>query len=71
MPSFKYLGRLLKVTDNDWLSVIYNIQKEQKKWARLSSILEREVADTWKSGIFYLAILKDVLIFVADTCLMT
>ena len=66
--SLKYLGILLKATDNDCPEVIRNIQKAREIWARLLRILGRESAETFKSGSFYLAIVKAVLIFGAENC---
>ena len=69
--SFKYLGRLLTETDNDWAPVIENLQKARKIWDRLSRILGREGADTWVLGSFYLAIVQAVLLFSTENWVMT
>ena len=55
--SFRYLGRILTATNNDWLGIISNIQNILWRWARLSRILGWEGADTWTLGRFYLDII--------------
>ena len=67
LKSLKYLGNPLTVTDYDWSSVISNIQELRKSWSRILRILGREGADTQKLGNFYLAIVKAVLLFGAET----
>ena len=42
---FRYLGRLLTVTDDDWPAVAGNIQKARMSWGRLAWVLGREGAD--------------------------
>ena len=34
--SFKYLMREISASDNDWLSVLANLCKSQKKWSWVS-----------------------------------
>ena len=36
---FKYLGRLLAATNNNWLDVIDNLRKARKSWSHLDWIL--------------------------------
>ena len=71
MKSLKYLGNPLTVTDYDWSSVISNNQQLRKSWSRILRILGREGADTQKLGNFYLAIVKAVLLFGAETWVIT
>ena len=71
VKSLKYLGNPLTVTYYDWSSVISNIQELRKSWSRILSILGREGADTQKLGNFYLAIVKAVLLFGAETWVIT
>ena len=42
---FRYLGRILTSTDNDWPAVARNLQKARATWGRLARILGREGAD--------------------------
>ena len=39
---FRYLGRLLTATDDDWPAVARNIRKAQVSWGRLARVLGRE-----------------------------
>ena len=33
---FKYLGRVMTAGDDEWTSVVGNLQRERKSWGRLS-----------------------------------
>ena len=52
--SFKYLGRLLTATDDDWLEVINNIWKSSKSWSCLYGILGQEGGIPGRRGVFTL-----------------
>ena len=41
VPSFKYIGRIIKNLENDWPVVVRNLRKAHKKWAQMTSILGR------------------------------
>ena len=71
MLSFKYLGRPLTATDNDWTEIITNLQKARNIWAKLSIILGREGADTRVSARFYLTIVQADLLFSTETWVVT
>ena len=45
VTEFRYLGRLLTATDNDWPAVAGNIKKARRSWGRLAKVLGREGAD--------------------------
>ena len=63
VSSFKYLGRLITAMDDDWMSVIVNLQNMRKSWSRLSRILRLEGVDYQTLGNLYLTIVQAVLIF--------
>ena len=63
MTEFKYLGRILTVTDDDWPEVVGNLNKARMSWERLSWVLGREVADPRVSRAFYIAVTQAVLLF--------
>ena len=42
VTSFKYLGRVMTVGEDNWSAVVGNLRKDQKIWARLTRILVRE-----------------------------
>ena len=67
VSAFKYLGRVLKAGDDDWLAVVGNLGKARKIWGRLSRVLGREGADPKVSGNFYKAFTQAVLLIGAET----
>ena len=60
---FKYLGRVLTNTDDDWPAVAGNIRKARANWGRLARILGREGADLKVTRSFYTAVTQQVLLF--------
>ena len=56
VTEFRYLGRLLTATDDDWPAVAGNIRKAQVIWGRLARVLGREGADPKVSRSFYTAV---------------
>ena len=52
---FKYLGRILTTSDDDWTEFVGNLRKAWKNLARLLRILEREGDITRLSGMFFKA----------------
>ena len=57
--------------DDGWLLVVDNIGKARKSWGRLSWILIREGEDTRVSGDYYKAVAQAVLLFGAETWVLT
>ena len=51
---FKYLGRILTATDDDWSAVAGNLKKARRSWGRLARVLSREIADPKVSHTFYI-----------------
>ena len=45
VSQFRYLGRLLTATDDDWPAVTGNIRKAQVRWGRLARVLGRKGED--------------------------
>ena len=60
---FKYLGRLLLVADDDWLTVVLNRMKARTVWWRMSKVLSREVARPRVCGFFFKSVIQSVLLF--------
>ena len=54
VTEFRYVGRVLTNTDDDWSAVADNIWKARAIWGRLARILGREGADPKVSRIFIL-----------------
>ena len=71
VSEFRYLGRLLTATDDDWPAVAGNIRKERVSWGRLARVLGREGADPKVSRSFYTAVAQQVLLFEAETWVLT
>ena len=65
--SFKYLGRVLSVADDDCPAVIRYLVKARVVWRRMARILIREGARPRVSRFFFKAIVKSVLFFYAET----
>ena len=68
---FWYLGRLLMARDDDWPAVAGNIKKARSSWGRLARVLGREGADPKVSHNFYAAVIQQVLLFRAETWVLT
>ena len=68
---FKYLGRVLTAVDDNWPAVVGNLQKAQMSWAWMTRILEREGASPRVLGMFFKAVVQEVLLFGSETWVMT
>ena len=68
---FKYLGRILMVTDNNWRAVVGNLQKARQSRVWLARVLIREGADPKVSRAFYIYVKKVVLLFGLETWVLT
>ena len=62
---------MLKAVDDDCLAVVGNLGNARKSWGRLSRILSWEGADPKVSGNFYKAVAQSVLLFGAETWVLT
>ena len=71
LDTFKYLGRLMTAGDDDWPEVVGNLVKPQNSWGRLLLILSREGADKRVSGKYFKAVVQAVLLFGAETLVLT
>ena len=71
VSEFRYLGRLLTATDYDWPAVAGNIRKARVSWVHLAWVLGREGADPKVSRSFYTAVTQQVLLFGAETWVLT
>ena len=71
VSEFRYLGRLLTATDDDWPAVAGNIRKARVRWGRLVRVLGQEGADPKVSRSFYTAVTQQVLLFGAETWVLT
>ena len=71
VTEFKYLGRVLNNMDDYWPAVAGNIRKARANWGRLARILGREGADPKVSRSFYTAVTQQVLLFGAESWVLT
>ena len=67
VSEFKYLGRLITDSENDWLAVIENLRKAWRRWSWMLRILGRYVSDPWTSGNFYKEVVQATLLCGAET----
>ena len=67
VKEFRYLGRILTSTDDDWPAVVGNIRKARASWGRLARILGREGEDLKVTRSFYTAVTQQVLSFGAES----
>ena len=71
VTEFRYLGRVMTNTDDDWPVVAGNLKKARVIWGRLARILGREGADPKVSNNFYITVTQQVLLFGAETWVLT
>ena len=67
----RYLGRLMTNTDDNWSAVAGNLRKARVTWGRLVRILGRVGVDPKVSRHFYIAVTQQVLLFGAETWVLT
>ena len=68
---FKYLGRVILEADDKWLAVVKIFSPAKKVWSRMSCILSRDGAAPLVSGFSFKAMVQAVLLFGAETWLVT
>ena len=61
----------LTATDDDWPAVARNLHRARATWGRLARILGREGADPKVSRMFYIAVTHKVLLFGAESWVLT
>ena len=69
--TFKYLGRHLSADNDDWPAVLANIRKARSRWALVRKVLVRDTASPRVSGYFYKAVVQSVLLYGAETWVLT
>ena len=67
VSTFRYLGRILSSTDDDWPAVHRNISRARQRWARVNRVLARTGGDPGISGKFYKAVVQSVLLYGCET----
>ena len=71
VTNFKYLRRVMMAGDDDWQAVVGNLVKARNIWGRLAGILSREGADKRFSKNFFKGVEQQVLLFRAETWVLT
>ena len=59
----KYLGHIIKATNDIWSVAVTNLKKTRNKWSWISRILGQEGADARMSGIFFKVVVQEVFLF--------
>ena len=62
---------MISAADDGWLEVVRNLAKTREVWQRLTRILIREGAPPRVSIFFFEAVVQSVLIFSAETWVVT
>ena len=71
VTSFKYPERVISATDDNWPEVVRNLAKVKTVWSRMLRILSREGATPQVSSFFFKAVIQGVLLFGAETWVVT
>ena len=71
VTSFISMGRVIYVVDENWLGVVWNLEKARTVWRWMTRILSREGARPQVSVFFFIAVVQSVLIFGEETWVVT
>ena len=71
VTAFKYLGRVMTEGDDDWPEVVGNLRKAREIWGQLSRILRQEGEDLKVLGHFFKLVMQALLLFGAETWVLT
>ena len=71
VDKFRYLGWMFLFHDNEWPSIVRNLQRARRKWVKFYRMLGQERANTRTFGRFYVVVLQSILIFVSDSWVTT
>ena len=71
LGEFEYLVRVLDKSSNDWPALYANLAKSRKCWGRFGRIMGKEGADVRTSGLFYHAVVQNLLLYGLVTFLFT
>ena len=66
VTTFRYLGRPLDQTYDDWPAVRRSIMRARSVWRRLGTLLRREGEEPRVSEIFYRAVVQAILLYGLD-----
>jgi len=71
VTSFRYLGRIITSTDDDWPALYRNLTKARKRWGMVSRVLVRDGASPRAMAMFYKAVVQSVLLYGSETWVLT
>jgi hypothetical protein len=71
VTDFKYLGRILTNKDNDTAAVEANLVKARNRWARVRKVLVQNGANPKHMVSFYLTIIQAILLYGAETWVLS
>jgi len=71
VSTFRYLGRPLSSTDDDWPAIYRNLSRARQRWAMIQRMLTRKGASPKTSVIFYKAVAQSVLLYRCETWVVT
>ena len=63
VPTFRYLGRHLDQTYDDWPAVRGNIMNKSSVWGRIGTLLQWEGEDPKVSASFYREVVQAILLY--------
>ena len=61
VDTFKYLGWIVYFYDSDWTAIVNNLQREPRKWGRLSFLFRWDGSDSRTPGRFYVVVVQSIL----------
>jgi exonuclease III len=72
VSEFKYLGRMITETDDDWCAVNRNLKRAQATWARVRKLLAQEKKKSPKAAAsIYKAVVQAILLYGSETWAVT
>ena len=63
VTSFKYMGRVMNTSDNNWPAVVKNMRDGRRKWSRFSRLWGQEGANARTSDTLYKAVVQATFLF--------
>ena len=67
VKSFKYLGLMVNVKNEDWMTISFNLRKAKSQWGRFQKVLLYTTLSPHTEENFYKYILQSTLLYVSET----
>ena len=71
VSEFRYLGRMIADSNDDWLAILTNIKKYRIRWGRLAKVLRSYTIPHKLASVFYKVVIMTVLLYGRDTWVIT